>query len=112
MNSMKSIKLSMLAGLAVTCLLLSVLSQRNTVDAQEHGAKSRPAAVFEGQDTMLRPEGYREWVFVGSSTGLSYLPNAPADGESKREDINHVYLDAFAYGELSRTGHFTEGLVV
>ncbi|PYP88644.1 MAG: cytochrome P460 [Blastocatellia bacterium AA13] len=112
MNSMKSIKLSMLAGLAVTCLLLSVLSQRNTVDAQEHGAKSRPAAVFEGQDTMLRPEGYREWVFVGSSTGLSYLPNAPADGESKREDIKHVYIDPFAYREFSRTGKFPEGTVM
>ena len=26
----------------------------------------KPAAQFEGKDTLLRPEGYREWVFAGS----------------------------------------------
>ena len=35
-------------------------------------APAKPAARFEGKDTLLLPEGYREWVFVGSSQGLRY----------------------------------------
>src|SRR5262245_32562691 len=35
-------------------------------------APAKPAARFEGKDTLLRPEGYREWVFVGNSLGLRY----------------------------------------
>lgn len=41
------------------------------VNAISQAATPHPAAVFEGDTTtLLVPEGYREWVFVGSSLGL------------------------------------------
>src|SRR5438093_1552690 len=72
----------------------------------------KPAAVFEGKDTLLRPEGYREWVFVGSSLGLRYDQNSekgPADGARR---FNNVYLNPAAYREFSKTGKFPDGTVL
>ena len=67
---------------------------------------SRPAAVFEGDSTtLLLPQGYREWVFVGSSLGLLY-DSSPSD------TFNHVYIDPVAYKEYARTGTFPEGTVM
>lgn len=49
----------------------------------------KPAAAFEGTDTLLRPAGYREWVFVGSSLGLRY-----DEGErpSEKVEFKNVYI--------------------
>jgi tetratricopeptide (TPR) repeat protein len=70
---------------------------------------SKPAARYEGKDTLLRPEGYREWVFVGSSLGLRY-------DEGKRQpeqpQYSNVYIDPAAYRTYKETGTFPEGTVL
>jgi hypothetical protein len=55
------------------------------------------AAVFEGT-TLARPQGYRDWVFVGSSR----------DDES----LHNIYVEPAAYKYYSRTGTFPEGTVL
>jgi hypothetical protein len=72
----------------------------------------KPGAVFDGKDTLLRPEGYREWVFVGSSLGLRY-DQAPQKGAAKEtERFNNVYLNPAAYREVSKTGRFPDGTIL
>src|SRR5262249_31404930 len=64
---------------------------------------------FEGKDTLLRPEGYREWVFVGSSLGLRY------DEGNKQPDhleYKNVYIDPAADRAYKQTGVFPEGTVL
>ncbi len=72
-------------------------------------ADATPAAQYEGKDTLLRPEGYREWVFVGSSLGLRY-------DEGKKEpqqlEFKNVYLDPAAYRAYKQTGAFPEGTIL
>src|SRR5262249_57992046 len=64
---------------------------------------------FEGKDTLLRPDGYREWVFVGSSLGLR-------DDEGKKQawrlEHQNVYIDPAAYRAYKETGAFPEGTVL
>ena len=51
----------------------------------------------------------REWVFVGSSLGLSYAPGAA----SAMPDMYHnVYIKPEAYRELVKTGKFPEGTML
>jgi len=70
------------------------------------------AAVFEREDTLQRPERYREWVFVGSSLGLSYAED-PASRSGERPDLFHnVYIDPGAYQAFSLNGEFPEGTVM
>ncbi len=74
-------------------------------------AAEKSAALFEGLDTMLRPEGYREWIFVGSTLGLEYNPK-----DEKRETGNleykNVYINPAAYRAFKQDGKFPEGTVL
>jgi hypothetical protein len=57
-------------------------------------APAKPAAQFEGKDTLLRAQGYREWVFVGSSVGLRFdegkkaPKREPSEGRSARAAVS------------------------
>lgn len=64
---------------------------------------------FDGKDTLLLPEGYREWVFVGSSLGLHY-----DEGKDRSEQLEYknVYIDPAAYRAYKETGKFREGTVL
>ena len=95
--------------LVLAACLMSILffGLSRDVDAQ-----ATAAAVFEGKNTLLRPEGYREWVFVGSSLGLSYAQNPPAERNPSRELYHNVYINPAAYREFSKTGKFPEGTVM
>ena len=66
-------------------------------------APAKPAAQSEGKDTLLRPKGYREWVFVGSSQGLRY-----DEGKKAPEQLEYknVYIDPAAYRAYRDTGAF------
>lgn len=71
----------------------------------------KPGALFEGKDTLLRPEGYREWVFVGSSLGLRYDSNA--EKPARQPELYHnVYINPSSYRQFSKTGEFPDGTVM
>lgn len=99
----KFAKILILITLSTTILVLNL---SNGAGAQQ------AAAVFEGKNTLLRPQGYREWVFVGSSLGLSYAQN-PGQAQNQSSEMYHnVYINPAAYREFARTGKFPEGTVM
>jgi hypothetical protein len=72
-------------------------------------SRPAPAPAFEGKTTLLRPLDYREWVFVGSSLGLSYTQNV----STQRDEVYHnIYIKPEAYREFAKTGKFPEGTVL
>src|SRR5437868_9631781 len=100
-------------GLAMSFAFLpvAVLSLPMFLGATMFGdAPAKSAASFEGKDTLLRPEGYREWVFVGSSSGLRYDKE---DGKPQPEKLEYknVYIDPMAYREYAKTKTFPQGTV-
>jgi Cytochrome P460 len=97
-------RLALKGGVA---LALAALAAAAVLGAEPTAGK--PAASFEGKDTMLRPAGYREWVFVGSSLGLRY-----DEGERKSETLEYknVYIDPAAYRAYRETGAFPQGTVL
>jgi hypothetical protein len=98
-------KIVVAAGIAFSALLLA-LTGIGPVTGQENAA-----ARFEGKDTLLRPQNYREWIFVGSSLGLQYAKNA--DAALRQPELYHnVYINLSSYREFSRTGKFPEGTVM
>jgi hypothetical protein len=91
--------------LPVTALSLPVFLGATIFGA----APAKPAAQFEGKDTLLRPEGYREWVFVGSSLGLRY---DEGQKEPQQLEYKNVYIDPAAYRAYQETGAFPQGTVL
>lgn len=76
---------------------------------------SGTAPVFQGKNTLMRPANFREWVFVGSSRGLSYAANPPAENQASSgmgEMYHNVYIKPDSYREFSKTGKFPEGTVL
>jgi len=75
---------------------VSVLAQmRHTTPAM-----GVSAAVFERGNTLLRPEGYRDWIPVDPAT------------RALRTAAHRVYIDPVGYREYENTGSFPEGTLM
>ena len=70
-------------------------------------AQSQQAASAEFNDTgaVLRPEGYRQWVFVGTPL----TPNALNGGEAPFPEFHNVYVEPGAYASFAATGEWPNG---
>jgi hypothetical protein len=75
-------------------LLLGVVSVSVLAQMRPATQARSSSAVLEGPDTLVRPEGYREWVLV-------------TDGVA----AERVYISPTSYREYAKTGIFPEGTV-
>jgi hypothetical protein len=58
-----------------------------------------------GTNNLIRPDNYREWIFVGSSLGLNYpAPGQPA-GPSRFEN---VFVNPTSYRSFMQTGKWPD----
>jgi cytochrome P460 len=67
-------------------------------------AAQKPEPQFAAGNVLVRPEGYREWVFVGASLGLTYSKGPSEDAP----DFHNVYIQPEAYREFAATGKFPD----
>src|SRR4051812_7533251 len=58
-------------------------------------------------DQMIRPTGYREWVFVGSSIGMGYQEAIKSETE-RPQQFHNVYIQPEAYRAYVATGKFPD----
>ena len=79
------------------CLALSTIAESN----------SEPR--FTAKNDLIRPEGYREWVFVGASLGMSYDEDS---GKQSHSRFHNVYLHPDAYQHFKKTGGFPEKTIL
>ena len=95
----------------IICILVAVITM---FAAQQPADPQKVMPVFEGKTTLLRPVNYREWVFVGSSRGLNYAANPPAQPAAggMGEMYHNVYITPNAYREFAKTGKFPEGTML
>jgi hypothetical protein len=96
--------------------IVSVTVLGITLLAAQRTEEQKTLPVFEGKTTLLRPLNFREWVFVGSSRGLSYAANPPAQNQGASggmsEMYHNVYITPNAYREFAKTGKFAEGTML
>lgn len=63
---------------------------------------------FTKSNELIRPEGYREWVFVGSSLGLSYQEDQPR----RDPQFHNIYLRPDSYRHFMESGEFLDGTIL
>jgi hypothetical protein len=85
-------------------LFLSALSV-NTVTAA-----MSDDAMFKMNDKgeLVKPEGYREWVYVGTPV----TPNDMNDGKAAFPEFHNVYIDPISYKHWKETGKFRDGTII
>ena len=102
------------SGLAVGATLALGSGQRNEPAAG-------PSPRYNARGELLRPEGYRTWVFVGADLGLDYsqrndqsltYPQKKDDNADEGRPFHNVYIDRAAYDHFARTGEFPDKTVL
>src|SRR6202035_5830589 len=63
---------------------------------------------FEDGNQLVRPEGYREWMFVGSNLNMGDSDDrAPAESR-----FHNIYIQPEAYRQYAATGKFPDKTVL
>jgi Cytochrome P460 len=68
-------------------------------------AQSPPGAErlqYSSAGELIRPVGYRDWVFVSSGLGMAYGPNAQAAG--RPPSFTNVFVNPSSYRRFMETG--------
>ena len=62
--------------------------------------------IDKGQ--LERPQGYREWVFVGAPV----TPNDLNNGKAAFPEFHNVYIDPESWAEWKKSGKFRDGTIL
>jgi hypothetical protein len=63
---------------------------------------------FNDKGELIRPTGYREWVFVGTPL----TPNDMNDGKAPFPEFHAVYIDPDSWAHWKKTGEFRDGTIL
>ena len=58
---------------------------------------------YDDTSALLRPEGYREWIFVGSNLGIGYT-----EGNTQEGSFKNIYIQPEMYKAYKKTGKFPD----
>ena len=89
----------------MTFMILLTLLVIGSAAAEPTDSEVAESPMYAEDGSLRRPDGFRNWVFVGASLGLSYSPHKSDDGN---ELFHNVYLDRQAYDHYAKTGEFPE----
>jgi len=84
--------------LAAAAILSCVVIGSSIVASGQNASKPQYAA-----NSLMRPEGYREWVYLSSGLGMNYNPTA---GGPQR--FTNVFVPQWAYREFISTGKWPD----
>jgi hypothetical protein len=63
---------------------------------------------FNADGSLVRPEGYRTWVYIGTPL----TPNDLNPPEATFPEFHNVYIDPDSWALYERTGEFREGTII
>jgi hypothetical protein len=109
MISRRHVSFAMILALgALVCVAAFVMSAASPAAQQTPGAPATGVTPqYDADGNLVLPEGYREWVLVGSSLGLSY-----AEGAQGRDVFHATLMEPTAYRHVVATGEFREGTML
>ncbi len=64
---------------------------------------------FTKTNKLLRPQGYREWIFIGATLGMSYEPSTEKRQHPK---FHNLYINPSSYQEYKKTGRFPDRTII
>lgn len=83
--------------------LISVFSVSLLVAPAKAGERSM--AKFNASGEMIRPKGWREWIYVGTPL----TPNSMNPPEAPFPEFHSVYIDPKSWAYYKKTGKFRDG---
>ena len=97
-----------IAALVLLGICVSVSWERAPALSVAAHSSENPKPGFNQKGELLRPQGYRQWVYVGTPLTPNEL-NPPA---APFPDFHNVYIHPEDFQHYERTGAFREGTVL
>jgi hypothetical protein len=94
-----------LCGLVVALALACIAATAPAATGQSSGGEE---PRYTTDNRMLRPDNYREWVWLSSGLGMSYTPG-PAD---ENPGFDNVFVNPSAYRSFMATGKWPDKTVL
>jgi len=94
------------AGLALTAA--AIYAGLSPVNQSRADADTEYEARFNSKGELIRPEGWREWIYVGAPL----TPNSLNPPEAPFPEFHSVYIDPKSWKHYKRTGEFREGTML
>ncbi|CAG7857238.1 hypothetical protein MCAMS1_01992 [biofilm metagenome] len=69
---------------------------------------SQNYAQFKQSGQLIRPTGYREWVFIGAPL----TPNDMNNGKAAFPEFHNVYIDPDSWAHWKKAGEFPDGTTI
>jgi hypothetical protein len=82
-----------------------VFATISTSSADSHGMYE---PKFNSAGEMIRPSGWREWIYVGTPL----TPNSLNGGHAPFPEFHNVYIDPKSWAQYKKTGVFRDGTVI
>jgi len=90
--------------LALACAALAVvLATIGAIETRSAATDDDSAKPQYSGDQLVRPEGYREWIYLSSGLGMNYSASAMGP-----ELFTNVFVAPWAYREFVATGKWPE----
>ena len=89
--------MKVLISLCITLAACFVVLQAATNDI------SHPVPQYDKTGSLLRPEGYREWIFLSSGLGMNYSAQM-----GDHQMFTNVFVPQWAYREFIGSGRWPE----
>lgn len=96
----KNYRMTSLLALVAASGVVLFASNTSDVTAQEAAR-----AQYTESGAVKQPEGYRNWIYVGTP----FTPNALNGGEAPFPEFHNVYVEPGAFATFSATGEWPEG---
>ena len=93
--------------LSVSLVVASIigLALASALRAEPTGASR---AAFNQDGELIRPQGYREWIYVGAPV----TPNDLNNGAAAFPEFHNVYIDPDSWAHYKKTGEFRDGTLI
>ncbi len=104
-----SVWLGFLLAVILFCAVLTSCEPAGQ-EEQPPAAVTEPVAYFSfnADGSLVRPEGYRTWVYVGTPL----TPNELNPPEAPFPEFHNVYIDPESWAHYQSTGEFREGTII
>jgi hypothetical protein len=89
--------MKVLISLCITLAACFVVLQAATTDV------SHPVPQYDKSGSLLRPEGYREWIFLSSGLGMNYSAQM-----GDHQMFTNVFVPQWAYKTFVDTGKWPD----
>lgn len=84
-------------------LILGILSTASIAEKKGDRVYS-----FNDQEELIQPQGYREWIYVGTPV----TPNELNNGKAAFPEFHNVYIHPDHFKKWKKTGAFPDGTIL